>query len=35
MHSKMMTVFVECVGLDLENNSKCPTIQKQHQAKEN
>jgi hypothetical protein len=35
MHSKMMTVFVECVRLDLENHSKCPTIQKQHQAKEN
>ena len=35
MHSKMMTVFVECVRLDLENYSKCPTIQKQHQAKEN
>ena len=36
-HSKMimMTVFVECVRLDLENHSKCPTIQKQHQAKEN
>ena len=36
-HSKMImiTVFVECVRLDLENHSKCPTIQKQHQAKEN
>jgi hypothetical protein len=31
----MMTVFVECVRLDLENHSKCSTIQKQHQAKEN
>ena len=29
-----MTVFVECVRLDLENHSKCPTIQKQHQAKD-
>ena len=28
-----MTVFVECVRLDLENHSKCPTIQKQHQAR--
>ena len=32
MHSKMMTVFVECARFDLENHSKCPTIQKQHQA---
>jgi hypothetical protein len=31
MHSKMMTVFVECLRLDLENHSKCPAIQKQHQ----
>ena len=30
MHSKMMTVFVECVRLDLENHSKCPMIQKPH-----
>ena len=35
MHSKMMTVFVDCVRLDLENHPKCPTIQNQHQAKEN
>jgi hypothetical protein len=35
MHSKMITVFVECVRLYLENHSKCPTIQKQHQANEN
>jgi hypothetical protein len=29
------TIFVECVRFDLENHSKCPTIQKQHQVKEN
>jgi hypothetical protein len=35
MHSKMMTVFVEYVRLDLENHWKCPTIQKKHQVTEN
>jgi hypothetical protein len=33
MHPAGLSKFFKCTNTSLENHSKCPTIQKQHQAK--